>query len=187
MKRKIILVVIVVIIIIAIISLFGPSVVNKIGVGNVVTSSQLEKAIDIDQLSTAEFVYNGIAEKYKDDDPEEIECYISYNANVKIGVSMQDIKFEIDKQSKTVTPILPEIKINSDSISFDENSISYIPENPDILLKDIISCCEEDAREEAQGSKELHQTAEENLKAVIEGLSAPILEDAGYQIDWQMA
>ena len=38
---------------------------------------------------------------------------------------------------------------------------------------------------EANDSKKLYQTAEENLKAVIEALVSPILEHAGYTIKWQ--
>lgn len=44
-----------------------PAVISRIEKEDVITSAQLEKAIDISQLSTAEFVYNGIAEKYNED------------------------------------------------------------------------------------------------------------------------
>lgn len=130
-NRKLILAAALVLAVLVVGSLFGPNVMNKIGKENVITSSQLEKAIDISQLSTAEFVYNGIAEKYDDDKPEKVECYIAYHADVKVGIQM------------------------------------------------------EDAVREANDSKKLYQTAEENLKAVIEALVSPILEHAGYTIKWQ--
>ena len=63
MKKKIFSVVIIVVIVLVVGSIFGPTVINKIGKDNVITSAQLEKAIDISQLSTAEFVYNGVAER----------------------------------------------------------------------------------------------------------------------------
>lgn len=96
---------------------------------------------------------------------------------------MEDVEFEIDEENKTVTPILPEISVNIAAL--DENEISYIPKNPDIPLKEIIVLCKEDAVREANDSKKLYQTAEENLKAVIEALVSPILEHAGYTIKWQ--
>lgn len=65
MKKKIFSVVIIVVIVLVVGSIFGPTVINKIGKDNVITSAQLEKAIDISQLSTAEFVYNGVAEKIR--------------------------------------------------------------------------------------------------------------------------
>ena len=182
-NRKLILAAALVLAVLVVGSLFGPNVMNKIGKENVITSSQLEKAIDISQLSTAEFVYNGIAEKYDDDKPEKVECYIAYHADVKVGIQMEDVEFEIDEENKTVTPILPEISVNIAAL--DENEISYIPKNPDIPLKEIIVLCKEDAVREANDSKKLYQTAEENLKAVIEALVSPILEHAGYTIQWQ--
>jgi len=182
-NRKLILAAALVLAVLVVGSLFGPNVMNKIGKENVITSSQLEKAIDISQLSTAEFVYNGIAEKYDDDKPEKVECYIAYHADVKVGIQMEDVEFEIDEANKTVTPILPEISVNIAAL--DENEISYIPKNPDIPLKEIIVLCKEDAVREANDSKKLYQTAEENLKAVIEALVSPILEHAGYTIKWQ--
>ena len=182
-NRKLILAAALVLAVLVVGSLFGPNVMNKIGKENVITSSQLEKTIDISQLSTAEFVYNGIAEKYDDDKPEKVECYIAYHADVKVGIQMEDVEFEIDEENKTVTPILPEISVNIAAL--DENEISYIPKNPDIPLKEIIVLCKEDAVREANDSKKLYQTAEENLKAVIEALVSPILEHAGYTIKWQ--
>ena len=182
-NRKLILAAALVLAVLVVGSLFGPNVMNKIGKENVITSSQLEKAIDISQLSTAEFVYNGIAEKYDDDKPEKVECYIAYHSDVKVGIQMEDVEFEIDEANKTVTPILPEISVNIAAL--DENEISYIPKNPDIPLKEIIVLCKEDAVREANDSKKLYQTAEENLKAVIEALVSPILEHAGYTMKWQ--
>lgn len=68
--------------------------------------------------------------------------------------------------------------------TLDEKAISYIPKNPDISLKEIIVLCKEYAMNEANNSEKLYQTAEENLRAVIEALLSPILENAGYSIEW---
>lgn len=182
MKKKIIPAVAIGVIVLIVVSIFVPTVINKIGKDNVITSAQLEKAIDISQLSTAEFVYNGVAEKYDDEKPEKVECYIAYNANVKVGIQMKDVKFDIDEEKKIVTPVLPEISVNIATV--DENAISYIPKNPDISLKEIIVLCKEDAMNEANNSEKLYQTAEENLRAVIEALLSPILKNAGYSIVW---
>lgn len=181
-KKRLILAIIPVAILAIAVSLFYSTMLNKIDKDDIITSSQLEKAIDISRLSTAEFVYNGVAEKYDDDEPEEVECHIAYEANVKVGIQMEDVKFDIDEEKKTVTPVLPEINVNIATL--DEKSISYIPKDPDIALKEIIALCKEDAKNEANNSEKLYQTAEENLRAVIEALLSPILENAGYSIVW---
>lgn len=182
MKKKVTVTMVIIVLVVVVVSLFGPTVINKIGKDNVITSSKLEKAIDISELSTAEFVYNGVAEKYKDDKTEEAECYVAYNANVKVGIQMEDVKFEIDEEKKTVTPVLPEITVNIATI--DEEEISYMPKNPDISLKEVITLCKEDAMNEANNSDKLNQTAEDNLRAVIEALLSPVLDAAGYSIVW---
>lgn len=183
MKKKIILIVSFVVIVIIAVSLFGPTLINKIGGDNVITVSQLEKAINISQLSTAEFVYNGVAEKYEEQDKEKVECYISYDANVKVGIKMDDVRFDINEEEKTVMPILPQIEVNIATI--DEKSLSYIPKDPDIALKEVITLCKDDAMNEANNSEKLYQTAEENLRAIIEAWLSPILDGAGYSLVWE--
>lgn len=182
MKKKVTVIISVIALVVAVISLLGPTVINKIEKNNVITSSQLEKAIDISELSTAEFVYNGVAEKYKEDKPEKVECHIAYNANVKVGIKMEDVKFEIDEEKKTVTPFFPDIIVNIATI--DEEEISYMPKNPNISLKEVITLCKEDAMNEANNSDKLYQTAEENLRAVIEALLSPVLDAVGYSLVW---
>lgn len=59
MKKKIIGSVLVLGIVAAAAGLFVPNAVQKITKESVITSSQLEKAVDISELSTAEFIYNG--------------------------------------------------------------------------------------------------------------------------------
>lgn len=159
-----------------------PGVLIRIDKEEIITTAQLEKAIDISQLSTAEFVYNGIAEKKNEENPEKTDCYIAYNANVKVGIQMEDVTFEINEEAKTVKPVLPEISVNIATL--EEDSLSYIPRNPDVPLKDILILCKEDAVKEANDSEKLYQTAEANLKAVISALLSPILENAGYSILW---
>ena len=46
--------------------------------------------------------------------------------------------------------------------------------------------CKEDALKEASESKELYQTAEENLQSAIEALLSPILKNAGYTMQWDI-
>ena len=140
MKKKIIGSVLVLGIVAAAAGLFVPNAVQKITKESVITSSQLEKAVDISELSTAEFIYNGIADKYSDGNLEETECHIAYASTVKV----------------------------------------------DVELKDIMTVCKEDALKEASESKELYQTAEENLQSAIEALLSPILKNAGYTMQWDI-
>ena len=184
MKKKIIGSVLVLGIVAAAAGLFVPNAVQKITKESVITSSQLEKAVDISELSTAEFIYNGIADKYSDGNLEETECHIAYASTVKVGIALDQITFTIDEEKKTVTPVLPEITVNT--VTVDPDSLSFIPQNPDVELKDIMTVCKEDALKEASESKELYQTAEENLQSAIEAPLSPILKNAGYTMQWEI-
>lgn len=171
---------------IVLIVLFGVTRVSGVldkGTTTTITSSTLTNAIDISELSTAQFTYNGIAEKYKDEKKQNVECHIRYNAKVKAGIDMKDVEFDIDEKNKTVKPILPDIKITSNIA--DEKTLSFIPEGTSIELKDALLICNDDAKNEALKSQELITSAEENLKSIIEGLLYPIINPQGYKVVWE--
>lgn len=75
-----------------------------------VTSTQLKKAVNIENLSSAEFVYNGIAEKHKDNS-DEIEYRVAYEATGKSCVKMSDIVSTSTNRTRFIVPRLPEIAV----------------------------------------------------------------------------
>ena len=157
------------------------------GQETVLTSSTLINAMDIAELSTAKFDYNGIAEKHKTDKKgEELEAVVwrvKYNGTVKAGIKdISEIRFEIDNEGKTIKPILPEIMITANTV--DEKSLSFIPSDVEVTVKDALQLCEEDINREAQTSLELKETAENQLKAVIEAMILPIVDANGYRVIW---
>ena len=147
----------------------------------IVTESTLEKAVEVSDLSVAEYNYNGIYEHQKEDS-DKIDYRIKYNAVVKVGINMGDITFTIDEENKTVTPILPELTIND--VIVDTKSLSYMPENSDVEVNEAIKYCKQDVQSEAEASEELKEVAEENIQSVVEALVKPLLDSAGYTIKW---
>ena len=135
---------------------------------NIVTSSTLKEAINISDLSTAKFIYNGITEIYKG---EKLVGHIKYDAEVKAGIDMKEVKFEIDKQNLIVKPILPEIKIQASIV--EEQKLSFIPENITLDVSEALKLCQDDVEKEAKESSELFEVAEENLQNTIEALIYP--------------
>lgn len=148
----------------------------------IITSSILTDAIDISELSTAQFTYNGIAEIYKDEEQSKIKCYVRYNATVKAGIDMNSVMFDIDNDKKTIKPILPEINIASNTV--DEKLLSFMPEDVDVDLKEALVACQNDALSESKESSKLLDSAEDNLKSIIEALIFPIVMPQGYKIIW---
>lgn len=150
---------------------------------NTITSSVLKEAINVDNLSTAEFVYCGIAEHYQDGS-DEPDYRISYDATVKAGVRMNDIVFgEPDTSSNTIDVTLPKIIITSASVEV--NSLSYMPSDPENSdLKTDLTTCEQDVINEAGASNKFYSYAQDNLKSTIEGLLTPLLQGTGYELNW---
>ena len=144
-------------------------------------SSQLTEALDIAELSTSEFIYNGIADVYSEDG-QKVLYSVAYDSTVKVGIQMSDIQFEIDEAQKIVKPILPAVAIQSPVV--DPASIDYIPRPRDVDLKVSMAACKENTRGEAEKSEKLFQIAEENMKSIIEALLYPVAEGAGYRIEW---
>lgn len=183
-KLGILPIILIVVVAAAVVTLAG-NVLNP-STKTVVTSVALEEAVEISQLSTAEFTYNGIAEYVDSDDPENENkmVHIAYESTVKVGIDMGEITFEVDDEEGTVTVILPEISVTS--VTLDESELSYMPENPELEMNVILALCREDAENEANSSEELYEVAEENLQSVIEALVKPILDQSGeYVLIWE--
>ena len=150
----------------------------------IITESTLEKAVEVSDLSVAEYNYNGIYEHQKKDS-DKIDYRIKYNAVVKTGINMGDITFTIDEENKTVTPILPELTVND--VIVDTKSLGYMPEDADVEVNEAIKYCKQDVQSEAETSEELKEVAEENLQSVVKALIKPLLDSAGYTFKWDAA
>lgn len=155
----------------------------KKGETKIITESTLISMIDISELSTAEFTYNGIAEIPESDGSDEIKCRVRYEAKVKAAVNMEDFKFEINNETKTVKPILPDIQLTP--TLNDQAGFSFIPEDSNVGLQEVIEVCKEDVKSEAQKTEELRSSAEENLKDIIQALTYPLINSKGYTIVWE--
>ncbi len=160
---------------------FGP-VLFGAGNAHTVTSSELTKAIDIAELSTAEFKYRGIAEIYTDESRSQVRCRVCYNAVVKAGIDMKDVKLEVDPENKRVTAALPDLKLNVTVI--DEQEMALLPSDADVSIGEMLKAAGEDALSEAQQSGELMAAARDNLAKTIEGLLLPVLEAQGFSLAW---
>jgi len=150
---------------------------------SIITSAVLADAVDIAELSTAEFRYRGIADVYKDEEKTDILCHICYSAVVKAGIDMSKVSFDVNYDEKTVAAHLPEIMITTNVV--DENSMLVMPDNAKVDLAEMLTWCEQDAEAEALATGELMDAAEENLRTSIEGLLYPILEPKGYGLVWE--
>ena len=59
-----------------------------------VTSSRLEKVLQISELSTYKVTYNGVAAVKNEDD--KLLYNVAYEAKISVGLDMEKIKVEVD-------------------------------------------------------------------------------------------
>ena len=175
-KKKIIGIVVLIVIVIV----GYPFVLDKFTKTTYISSSELEKVVNISELSTARVRYNGIADITND--KGKIKYHVYYEATVTGNVDMSEISFEVDNKERTVRPILPEV--NFDKPVVDGESYDFLPKDANVNMKDVIKSCKNDVREEVKANKEIYQLAENNLRQVVTGLIKPILDAQNYEIIW---
>ncbi len=142
--------------------------------------STLIEMLDISELYTSEFIYNGVVDLDEADVGKGNQCKVLYHARVRTSVDMSKIDFAVDEENKTVTPIIPDISIENVEI----DNVSFIPASTQADYSAALSACEEEAKAEAEKKGELFDSARESLKFVIGSLSEPILEKQGYVLVW---
>lgn len=179
-KKRILPIAIAVIIVVVVVAVLS-TVLTMNAAGATVSEVSLKKAVSINKLSTAEFTYEGIAEKCND--KGDVVYHIYYEASANAGMDLEKIDFKIDADKKTVTPILPEMTIDAPVI--DESVIDFLPKNANVNMREVIEICKADATNEIEGTPMIKETARRNMRSTIEALLVPILESNGYKIVWE--
>ena len=152
----------------------------------IITKSNLEKIINVSDLSTLEAVYNGVAKVTDEDDPDEVAYYVSYDAKVKAGIDFKKVEIDVDKKEKIITVTVPKTKIND--INVDITSLDYIfiddDANTETVSEQAYKKCIEDVTKETKTEDAIYKLAEENTKNVIQALINPFVTqlDEEYQL-----
>lgn len=160
---------------------FVPGIISSFGKGTTVSEASLKKAVEISKLSTAEFSYNGIAEKV--DENGDVSYYIYYEASADAGVDMEQIRFKVDQTQKTITVVLPSITVDDPII--DESAIECLPHDANIDLREVLEICKQDVQREISESTNIKKIAIGNIKSTLEALMLPLIGDEGYKIYWE--
>ncbi len=147
----------------------------------VTTESSLKKIIEISELDTFTSVYNGIATVMDEKNPEKVDYYVSYEAEVFAGIDFDEIAIDVDEESKTILIDLPDAKINNASV--DVTSLDFMffdnKANASTVTAEALKACEEDVNEESKKQNAIFELAQENAENVVKALVEPIVEQLG--------
>ncbi len=160
-----------------------------------ISEASLKEVIEVGELSTIEYSYNSYApvstttKTKKGDEKEEIRYYVSYEGNVKAGFDFEALTVNCDNETKTITIVIPDIKINSAHV--DETSLDYIfvkeKYNTENTFQEALKICEKDLAEKANKNTTLTEMAKENAISMMKALLAPWEETLpeGYLIEYK--
>ncbi len=147
-----------------------------------VSVSTLEEIIEVSELSTFRSVYNGVAEVQGSSG--KTDYYVSYNATVDAGMDFDRIAITVDNDAKTVSLILPDVKITD--VNVDILSLDYIflndKANSSSVTAAAYKACEQDAEKESAEQNQIFETAEQNAENVVKALVEPVIEPHGYSL-----
>lgn len=144
----------------------------------VLTVSTLTDMIPVSDLSTVTSTYNGVAEVMNEKNPDKLDYYVAYEAQVQAGVDFANLQPEVDEAGKTVTIRVPDAyfkKANVDMASLDFMFNSK-KANTSGVTERAYKACQEDADRECSSSEAILELARENAVNAVEALTRPLIE-----------
>ena len=179
-KKKLFIIILAVLVVIGIAGtavLTGGS--HKKREAEILTTSTLEKIINVSELSTFEAVYNGIAVVKNPEMEEQIDYYVTYKAKVQAGIDFEKVEVSKDDEKKQIMVKIPEIELGEPMV--DIASMDYIFENKSAntqtVSEEAYKACIQDARQESEKEEAIVTLAKQNAKNIIKALIQPFIEN----------
>ncbi len=152
--------------------------VGKENEPEIVTVSTLEKIINVSELSSYTAVYNGIAEVKNETNPDKVDYYVSYEANVDAGIDFEKIVISLNEEAKTIKVDIPEVYITDIEVRIE--SLDFIFYNDDANTSTVsqaaFKACEADAQYESENQEAIYDLAQKNAVNILTALLKPIVE-----------
>lgn len=177
--KKLVLPILILVISLAVIAVIAFWFVNgKEKKAEIITTSTLEKIINISELSTFQAVYNGIADVRNEKKPEKVDYYVSYEAKVYAGIDFEKVEITVDDKLKKIVVTIPEIQITD--VVVDIATLDYIFQNDkantDTVSDQAYKACIADVTSESEKKTEIYDLADENAKNIMEALISPFVQ-----------
>lgn len=159
---------------------------SKKSTPEIISQANLERIINVNDLSTIEAIYNGVARVADEDNPAEIDYYVSYDAKVKAGIDVTQINIDVDSEKQLIKITLPETEITSVAVEIE--SLDYIfmddSANTDKVSSEAYKKCIEDVTNKASTAEAIKDIATENAKNFIRALINPFIDqlDTAYTL-----
>ena len=151
----------------------------------IVSQSSLQEVIEIDQLSTVEYIYNAIATKNdKDKNPM---YYVAYEGKVTAGIDFSKIGIDIFEEEQKIVLSVPEVTIHATTVNM--GTMEYIftknKYETETISQEAYKLCLSDLKDRINTDNTLFKTAKETAISTVEGLFKPWIDtlDGNYTIE----
>lgn len=150
----------------------------------IITTSQLQKVINISDLSSYQCVYNDICTVYTttDDNKKEKAYYCSYEATVNAGINFEKVKIGIvdkNEKEKIITVTIPKVEVGEPVLKIESIDYMFIDKkfNTSGVIGTAYKACIDDVRKKSQNEEKIYELAQENAENIIKALIMPFVED----------
>lgn len=141
-----------------------------------ISTSSLQKVLEINELSTVNYTYNAVATK-KDNKGNDA-YYVAYEGIITAGIDFNKIKTEIIKDEKKVIITIPQIEIQDQKVSMETLEFIFLKseyETEDVTVE-AYELCKENLKESINNDNVLFEVARENAINSVEALFKPWIE-----------
>ncbi len=163
----------------------GNLIEGKEGKVTTISKASLDKVFEINELSTADYIYNAIATAYGEDG-KSVKYYVAYEGTVKAGIDFSKLVIAVDEKEKGITITIPEIVFQEETV--DPGTLKYIfkdkKSETENVHQEAFQLCEKDLKERIGGEESLLELAEKNAIAIVKALVVPWVEqvDSEYTV-----
>lgn len=150
-----------------------------------ISEASIKSVLNIEELSTAEYIYNAIAKAYGEDGTT-VRYYVAYEGTIKAGFHFGGIGISIDKEANVVTLSIPEVTIQETTV--DPGSLDYIfvdkKSETETIHKEAFELCQADLEEHADIT-EILSLARQSAKDTVYALVTPWIKqlDDRYSVE----
>lgn len=143
-----------------------------------ITKSSLQKVLEVSDLSTIEYVYNGFATVTEKDNPKDIKYHVAYEGEVLGGINFKDVKFNIKEEEKIIEIITPQPIIQNVSVEPETLDFIFLKNSAksETLIQEAYNASVEDIETSANNEDGLLKIAKENAIDTLKALYEPLFE-----------
>lgn len=180
-RNDIIIIIVLVLIILLLLGLLhrmkGQNNAGTVSNKEVLTESYLKKISTVSELSTYTAIYNGIAQVHNEQNPDQTDYYVTYEATVKAGIDFDKVDIAIDDEN-VIRMTLPPVYIIETNV--DIASLDYIflndKANTSTVSQQAYKACEADAQLESEQHEGILNIAKQNAINVLTALARPMID-----------